>query len=373
MLTRRQVALRLIRMNRCSFFWRKKKEEGDEKVRERPEWKGKEEYLKEMQKEREAFEKERREEKVKEETLEQREKREYEVKYGKVDFAKVMIENINIRMTDSFRHPEQLFNFLQNLRVRLSEDNLLNCVASFIELAGQVTEEDLHRPEFRDFLALLANQAGIISSSDNFRLVFQFLDIYCVESQNPIWQTMEILLLKRLNQLDIDTLSQIFSHLGNQREGSDLLWDSSENHIQTLLKNQTHNKAFYAIRFELAYWKLRKGTKPFVEALNKIIHAAMNQGEDLPINSLIQLASIQSSLLDQKVPTIPDSNPFIHSSIHSSRHPPTLPTPRKPTQPQNARNELRAAMSHQSGLWIQIRIRSIQGSARTRRFAYPIL
>jgi hypothetical protein len=49
-------------------------------------------------------------------------------------------------------HPEELFNFLLNIKVKLTEENILFCLRSFVQLANQVSERDLKRPEFENFL-----------------------------------------------------------------------------------------------------------------------------------------------------------------------------------------------------------------------------
>lgn len=57
-----------------------------------------------------------------------------------------MRDNINIRFVEEFKHPEELFNFLGSVRVKLTEENIIFCINAFIRLANFITEKDLEKP-----------------------------------------------------------------------------------------------------------------------------------------------------------------------------------------------------------------------------------
>jgi hypothetical protein len=69
---------------------------------------------------------------------------------------------------EEFKHPEELFGFLGSVRVHLSEENIILCLQAFIRLSNLVSEKDLERPEFHQFLAILGESAGIITSDQDF-------------------------------------------------------------------------------------------------------------------------------------------------------------------------------------------------------------
>lgn len=62
------------------------------------------------------------------------------MEYGKVDYAKVLIDNINLRTVTQFKHPDELFNFISTIKVKLTEENLMECVAAMINLSDKLTE-----------------------------------------------------------------------------------------------------------------------------------------------------------------------------------------------------------------------------------------
>ena len=45
--------------------------------------------------------------------------------------------------SEDFKHKDQLFYFISNLRTRLSEENIKKCVQGFLSLAEQISSQDL--------------------------------------------------------------------------------------------------------------------------------------------------------------------------------------------------------------------------------------
>lgn len=66
--------------------------------------------------------------------------------------------------------------------------------------------------------------------------------------------------------MSISSLVNILKHLGNQREGTDQLWDTCEQYLK--LETKTAENAMLAIKILVAYWKVKKGTKVFITELN---------------------------------------------------------------------------------------------------------
>jgi len=55
----------------------------------------------------------------------------------------------------------------------------------------------------------------ILSSDEALLSLFRFLDLYCIESENPAWRTAELLLLNRVPKLPIEVLVPIIECLAN--------------------------------------------------------------------------------------------------------------------------------------------------------------
>lgn len=113
----------IIRRPIYSFFWKKTTDNTNQDAStngmfcDNLEWKGKEEYLADLRKKREEYEKMKIKQEKESHTQTIRQAREHEVQYGKIDFAKVLVDNINIKYSDEFKHPEELFNFIGTLKV----------------------------------------------------------------------------------------------------------------------------------------------------------------------------------------------------------------------------------------------------------------
>ena len=72
-----------------------------------------------------------------------------------MDYAKVYRENLNLKPTQVFNHPEELFNFVIGLRTKLTEETLVDCLQSFIMLSDKIELDDMKRLEFLEFLKIL--------------------------------------------------------------------------------------------------------------------------------------------------------------------------------------------------------------------------
>ncbi|CAD8079440.1 unnamed protein product [Paramecium sonneborni] len=305
-----------------NFFWRKeanqsKTGKNDEKNQNQTgEWRGKEEYLSDLRKKREEYEKMKikNEKEIHTQTI--RQAREHEVNYGKIDFAKVFIDNINIQYSSEFKHPEEMFNFLGTLKVQLTEQNLMSCVNAFIQFADKITEDDLIRYEFQEFQAILTKQIRIISNVDNLVKITKLLDILCLPSDHEIWGQLEISILNRMSKLTLQQLLEILTHLSNQKEGSDQFWDQCENQIKDEIhKLKDINQQYQTvIQTLMCYWRVQRGTKFFIRGLIEImLQNSQDQTiyKDLPLNSIIQGVLVMGQLCEkQDTADIVKSQPF---------------------------------------------------------------
>ncbi|CAD8157996.1 unnamed protein product [Paramecium pentaurelia] len=295
-----------------NFFWSKKEQnqqktgKNDEKNQNQTgEWKGKEEYLADLRKKRDEYEKMKikNEKEVHTQTI--RQAREHEVNYGKVDFAKVFIDNINIQYSNEFKHPEEMFNFLGTLKVQLTEQNLMSCVNAFIQFADKITEDDLIRYEFQEFQAILTKQIRIISNVENLIKITKLLDILCLPSEHEIWGQLEISILNRMSKLTLKQLLEILSHLSNQKEGSDQFWDQCENQIYGEINKLSDLNLQYqsVISTMMCYWRVQRGTKQFIRNLVGImLQNSQDQQiyQQLPINTIIQGILVMGQLCEKQ-------------------------------------------------------------------------
>ncbi len=54
------------------------------------------------------------------------------MKYAKFDMAKIITENVNIMPERNFNHPDEMFYYIENLRTRMSEENIDKCLDGFL-------------------------------------------------------------------------------------------------------------------------------------------------------------------------------------------------------------------------------------------------
>ncbi|KAM3138809.1 hypothetical protein pb186bvf_009012 [Paramecium bursaria] len=305
-----------IKQLQAGFFWGKgqqsqQKEQKDQK-QPKEQWNGKEEYLKEIRQQREEYENLRIKQQKESKTQEQRQFRDYEVEYGRIDYAKIMVQNINILTTSEFQHPDELFNFIQSVKIKLTEENLMKCITSMINMSNKLTEEDLLRVEYYEFLHLLSINCRVLSKTNHILQLAQLLDLLCVDTEHQVWKEFEILLLRKIDTFKLGDFTRLLTHLSNQREGTDHFWDKCENYIKGLLEQEDQkDKLENTIQIFVSYWKVMKGTKPFAEFMVNILLKEYNKPDvvtNIDLNSIVQTMTVISNITKAQALDKPTQN-----------------------------------------------------------------
>lgn len=98
-------------------------------------------------------------------------KRQIEVTAEKFDYARLMTQNINIIPVKEFKHKEELFYFITNLRLRVSEDNIAKCLKGFLSLADTINDAELQSAKYLEFVDILQSQIPTISAEETKLLI----------------------------------------------------------------------------------------------------------------------------------------------------------------------------------------------------------
>lgn len=249
----------------------------------------KKQYYEKLKKEREEYESEREKEKKQFEFEEQRDRREFEVNIAQVDYARVVQDNINIRITDEFKHLEELYYFISNMRVRLSEENIRKCIEGFLSLAERINSKDLEKPQYQEFIEVLKANVMLLSDNTTLLLLLKFADLYIVDDE-LLWQNLERKIFQKFQQFNKDELVSCIIHFANQNEGSDPFYDQFEKVITPSLPELDLNKL---VALAQSYYQVRRGTKEFFIILHKEILSKLEGAEK---SDLVRLCMVYSAM-----------------------------------------------------------------------------
>lgn len=220
-------------------------------------------YLKKLIELREKEEKEQEENQKLHEDFNKMKKREYEVSLAKIDFAKISTENINLIPKESFSSVNELFYFLKNATNRISEKNIQKCIQGLLSLSEKIGSQDLENIYYKQFLNDLKDNINTISEPENYLLIANFLDLFCVDD-SKLWERLERKVLNRAQAIPLKNLIQIFLHFANQKEGSEYFYDRSEELFKANYENMDFQDLFQVFQ---GYFSAQFGTKEFIEAL----------------------------------------------------------------------------------------------------------
>ncbi|EAS00435.1 hypothetical protein TTHERM_00221080 (macronuclear) [Tetrahymena thermophila SB210] len=234
----------------------------------------KENYIRMLQKDREKEENERELSKETIQEFEKRKQREYEVEVSQVDFAKIAAQNINIRPVDTFQHPEELFYFVSNLSVSLTEENLKACLEGFLSLAERINEADIESSTFQKFLKILLSNMKTIGDVQNLLLVAKFGDLYCI-TDPKFWEILEMKVTKKLELISVNDLVEILEHFSHQKEGTEYFFDKIEMVFQNRLNEISINQL---ARISQSYFSVERGTKEFFNQVQEEIEKKVHLG-----------------------------------------------------------------------------------------------
>ena len=246
-------------------------------------------YYEKIKKEREEYESEKEKIEKQYQYEEQRDKREFEVNVAQVDYARIRQENVNIVFTESFKHLEELYYFISNLRVQLSEENIRKCLEGFLTLAERINSKDLEKPQFHDFVEILAKNVMFFSSNETLILLMRFADLYIVEDET-LWKNLERKIFQRFQQFTPDELISCVIHFSNQNEGSEVFYDQFEKVITPHLSNLEVGRL---VALAQAYYQVKKGTASFFSQVHKEIKDKMDSATR---SDLVRLCIVYSSL-----------------------------------------------------------------------------
>jgi len=249
----------------------------------------KKQYFEKLKKEREEAEAKNEKLKKEFEFEEQRDRRQYQINVAQVDYARVAQENINISVTGEFKHLEELYYFISNLRVRLNEENIKKVLEGFLGLAERINTKDLDKPQYFEFIEILKSNVMLISSSETLLLILRFADLYIVEDAN-LWTLLERKIFQRFQQFTPEELVQCIIHFGNQNEGSDQFYDQFEKVITDKIPDLEIRKL---VAVAQSYYQVKRGTREFFALLHKEM---MTKIDESSTSDLIRLSIVYSAI-----------------------------------------------------------------------------
>lgn len=219
----------------------------------------KHQYLELLKKKREKEEEEKERIKQHHEYHEQRETREYEVTVANVDYSRINDLNIPTTPSQDFKGLEELFYFIANLSIRLSEENIKKCLQGFLSLAEVISSKDLEKPQYLNFIEIVKKNVMAMSQNETLVLIARFGDLYVVNDPN-FWQYLERKLYQRLDKMTTDEIISVLVNFSNQNEGSEDFYDRIEKYLAPHLKG-FGIKELAAIA--LSFYQAKRGTVDF--------------------------------------------------------------------------------------------------------------
>jgi len=249
----------------------------------------KKQYYEKLKKEREEYEAEQEKFKKEFEFEEQRDRREHQISIAQVDYSRVAQENINISVTAEFKHLEELFYFISNLRVRLSEENIKKCLEGFLGLAERINSNDLDKPQYFEFIEILKSNVMLMSDNETLILMLRFADLYIVED-TKLWQLLERKIFQKFQQLSQQDLVNCIIHFANQNEGSDQFYDQFEKVITPLIPSLEIRQLVVLAQ---SYYQVKRGTKQFFDLLHNEMMSKINEAST---SDLIRLSIVYAAV-----------------------------------------------------------------------------
>ncbi len=249
----------------------------------------KKQYFEKLKKEREEYESKNEKLKREFEFEEQRDRRQYQINVAQVDYSRVAQENVGLEIKGEFKHLEELYYFISNLRVRLNEENIKKVLEGFLALAERINTKDLEKPQYFEFIEILKSNVMLISNNETLLLMLRFADLYIVEDAQ-LWTLLERKIFQRFQQFSSEELVRCVINFGNQNEGSDQFYDQFEKVITDKLPELEIRQL---VAVSQSYFQVKRGTREFFDKLHKEM---MNKIDSSSTSDLIRLCIVYNAI-----------------------------------------------------------------------------